>query len=66
MSKTKTVRIDEAAAFLGIGRNSAYKAAKTGQIPSVRIGGIILVPRSALETMLRKAETTAATPTKRR
>ena len=47
-----TLTVQEAATLLGIGRNSAYEAIKTGTIPSVQIGRRILVPRAALERML--------------
>ena len=47
-----TVTIDEAAAALGIGRNSAYAAARTGQIPTIRVGKRLLVVRAELEKML--------------
>ena len=49
-----TYSVPEAARKLGIGANSAYKAAQAGQIPTVQIGGRILVPRIALERMLSK------------
>ncbi len=49
----KTLTIEEAAKELGIGRNLAYEAAHTGEIPTVRIGRRLLVPRIALERMLR-------------
>lgn len=38
--------------ILGIGRNQTYAAAKSGQIPTIRIGGRILVPRAALMRLL--------------
>ena len=47
-----TLTVQEAATLLGIGRNSAYEAIKTGTLPSVQIGRRILVPRAALERML--------------
>ncbi len=47
---TYTVR--EAAELLGIGRSAAYEAARTGQIPTVRIGKRILVPAVGLQRML--------------
>jgi excisionase family DNA binding protein len=47
-----TVKIEEAAAILGISRNGAYAAAKRGEIPTIKIGGRILVPRLALDRML--------------
>lgn len=49
---TLAYRIEEAARLLGIGRNSCYEAAKTGQIPSIRIGKRLLVPKAALDRLL--------------
>jgi excisionase family DNA binding protein len=42
----------EAAAVLRIGRSAAYAAVQAGQIPSIRVGGRIRVPRHQLERML--------------
>jgi excisionase family DNA binding protein len=50
-----TYTISEAAQKLGIHKNSAYKAATNGELPTVRIGDRILVPRAALTAMLAKA-----------
>jgi excisionase family DNA binding protein len=44
--------LDETAALLRISRGSAYAAAKSGQIPTIRIGRRLLVPTEALERML--------------
>lgn len=49
-----THTVPEAAKILGIGRNSAYEAARRGQIPTIVIGKRILVPAAALELMLQK------------
>jgi excisionase family DNA binding protein len=49
-----TYTVEQAAKLLGIGRNQGYEAAASGQIPSIRIGKRILVPRLALEAMLAK------------
>jgi excisionase family DNA binding protein len=49
-----TVR--EAAALLGISANSYYRAAQTGEAPSIRIGGRILVPRATLMRLLGAEE----------
>jgi excisionase family DNA binding protein len=49
----KTITIEETAKVLGIGRNKAYEAARTGEIPTIRIGKRILVPSAALEQMLQ-------------
>jgi excisionase family DNA binding protein len=49
----RTYKIEEAAQLLGIGRNQAYSAAKTGQLPGViKIGKRLLVSRAALDRML--------------
>ncbi|RVC57681.1 helix-turn-helix domain-containing protein [Mesorhizobium sp.] len=47
-----TITIVEAAHRLGIGRNQAYEAAKRGEIPSIKIGKRLLVPKAALDKML--------------
>jgi excisionase family DNA binding protein len=47
-----TYRIEEAAKVLGIGRNTCYEAAKSGEIPTVRIGRRLLVPKIALDKLL--------------
>jgi excisionase family DNA binding protein len=51
----QTISIEEAAKVLGIGRNNAYAAARSGEIPTIRIGKRLLVPRAALERMLQGA-----------
>ena len=45
----------ETAVLLGLGRNSTYEAITRGQIPSIRVGRRVLVPRAALEHMLAAA-----------
>lgn len=55
-SERLTVTVEEAAELLGIGRNSAYAAVDRGELPSVRIGRRLLIPRAALERMLREAD----------
>jgi excisionase family DNA binding protein len=49
------IDVVEAGRRLGIGRSAAYQAVHSGQIPSVRIGGLIKVPVAALERMLERA-----------
>ena len=50
-----TLSVVEAARLLGISRNLCYEAIRTGEIPSLRIGKRVLVPRRALEELLNKA-----------
>jgi excisionase family DNA binding protein len=44
--------VEEAGKVLRIGRGAAYEAARRGDLPSVRIGRSLRVPRHALEAML--------------
>ncbi len=53
----KTISVEEAAALLGISRNTAYEAVRRGEIPSIRIGKRFLIPAAALERMLDGAVT---------
>jgi excisionase family DNA binding protein len=48
----RVVTVGEAAAILEISRSAAYEAAKTKQLPTIRIGRRLLVPVAALERML--------------
>jgi excisionase family DNA binding protein len=47
-----TYTVEEAAALLGVSRETAYEGCRDGQIPSIRIGKRVLVPRAALDQML--------------
>jgi excisionase family DNA binding protein len=44
--------ITEAAALLGVGRTLAYQMAKSGELPTVRLGRRVVVPRAQLEQLL--------------
>jgi excisionase family DNA binding protein len=48
----KTITIPQAGEALGISRNAAYEAARRGEIPTIRIGRLLLVPKVAFERML--------------
>ena len=52
----RTVTVEEAGKELGISRNLAYAAAGSGEIPTIRIGRRLLVPRAALDRMLEAPE----------
>jgi excisionase family DNA binding protein len=47
-----TVTVEEAAKLLGIGRSAAYQAAKTGELPVIKLGRKLLVPIVQLERLL--------------
>jgi len=46
--------VPEAAAMLGISRNFAYDLVKQKQLPVIKFGKRLLIPRAALEKMLDK------------
>jgi excisionase family DNA binding protein len=46
---------DEARKILKISRGLIYEAIRSGQIPSIRIGRRILIPRSGLERLVDEA-----------
>ncbi len=52
-----TLSVEEAAHLLGISRGLAYELARSGQLPVVRLGRRLLVPKVALERMLAKTKT---------
>jgi excisionase family DNA binding protein len=47
-----TMTVEEAAIALGISRATAYDAVSRGEIPCIRIGRRILIPKVALETKM--------------
>ena len=47
--------VEEARRKLGVSRGLMYEAIRTGQIPSIRLGRRILIPRAALERLLDQA-----------
>jgi excisionase family DNA binding protein len=55
-TERQTLKIEEAAKILGISRNTAYDAVKSGQLPTVKIGRRFLVPKAALARLLDSAE----------
>ena len=52
MATRDTFTVDEVAERLGIGRNAAYDAIRRGELPALRIGRRIIVPRAALDRLL--------------
>lgn len=45
-----TLRVEEVAEILRIGRGSAYELIRCGRLHAIRMGRRILVPRSSLES----------------
>ena len=50
--ESMTITVQEAAKLLGISKNLCYDAVARGQIPAVRVGRRLLVPRLALQNLL--------------
>jgi excisionase family DNA binding protein len=57
-----TLTVEETAKCLGIGRNSAYEAVARGEIPVIKVGKRLLVPKAALEKLLNCNQTKTAEP----
>ncbi|MBA7658996.1 hypothetical protein ES703_66959 [subsurface metagenome] len=62
MEDKLTLSVEEAAKLLGIGRNLCYDHVKTGEIPVIKIGRRLLVPRRALEKLLEEPKSLNFTP----
>ncbi|MDP9072090.1 MAG: helix-turn-helix domain-containing protein [Actinomycetota bacterium] len=52
-----TLTVEEAAGVLGISRGLAYELVSRGELPHIRLGRRIVVPRRALEGLLSVAST---------
>jgi excisionase family DNA binding protein len=50
-----TVSVAEAAQLLGISRTLAYELARRGDLPTLRLGHRLVVPRVALDTLIATA-----------
>jgi excisionase family DNA binding protein len=48
--------VPEAGRLLGISRNLSYRAARLGDIPTIKVGRRKVVPIEAFEAMLRDAK----------
>jgi len=57
-----TLSVEETAKLLGIGRNLCYARIKTGEIPVIKIGRRLLVPRKALAKLLEEPRHLNLTP----
>ena len=47
------ISVEEARRLLGLSRGLMYQAINSGEVPSLRIGRRIIIPRVALEAMLQ-------------
>lgn len=51
----RTYSVIEAGRMLGLGVNSSYRAAHRKEIPTIRVGGRLLVPKAAFDRMLEQS-----------
>ncbi len=56
--------VPEAGRLLGLSRNGSYEAAKRGDIPTIRIGRLLLVPKVRFHRMLDLMPSETAVPAK--
>jgi len=55
VAESPVMTVEEAGVLLRLSRGSAYEAARRGDIPVVKIGRRLLVPRARLMAMLEAA-----------
>lgn len=60
VNKKLTYSVPEAAEALGIGRSAAYQGVNSGEIPSIKIGSRIVIPKVALQQKLQDAGQTSS------
>jgi excisionase family DNA binding protein len=42
------LRVEEFATWAGVGKGTAYEAIRSGELPSVRIGRLVRIPRAGV------------------
>jgi excisionase family DNA binding protein len=52
---TLTLTVTQAAELLGLSRNAAYQAIERKELPALRFGRRLVVPRAAIERLLAEA-----------
>jgi hypothetical protein len=55
-----TLEVPEAGAMVGLSRNASYEAAARGEIPTLRFGRLLKVPRAAWLRKLEQPDAVAA------
>lgn len=60
MTEPLTISVGDAAKLLGVSRGLAYEAARRGELPTVRLGRRLLVPRARLLELVGAQETREA------
>jgi excisionase family DNA binding protein len=50
---SQLLTVEETAAYLRVGRGLAYELIRRGELPAVRLGRLVRVPRAALEAFVK-------------
>jgi excisionase family DNA binding protein len=58
----RTLTVEEAGKVLRIGRSAAYAAARTGDLPTIRVGRALRVPTHKLAELLGEIDPTKNEP----
>lgn len=56
------IAVEEAAHLLGISRSLAYELCARGELPTIRLGRRLVVPKRALYEMIENVEANWSTP----
>ena len=56
------IAVEEAAHLLGISRSLAYELCARGELPTIRLGRRLVVPKRALFEMIENVEANWSTP----
>jgi excisionase family DNA binding protein len=60
MKPARTISVPDAGAeYYGLSKNAAYAAAARGEIPTIRVGRLLRVPRELMERKLLKISESA-------
>jgi hypothetical protein len=52
---SQVITVEEAGALIGLGRNASYGAAKRGEIPTIKIGRKLAVPKLWVGRLIERA-----------
>ncbi len=53
MSEQKVLRIEDVMSILGVSRWTAYELIRRGELPVLRVGRVVRIPRQALDAWIK-------------
>lgn len=56
-AETLVISVEEAGAMAGLGRSASYEAARRGEIPVIKLGRLLKVPKALWQRMLNEGVT---------